>query len=74
MNFIPDWESEIVQISQKIDVIAQKWELFRKKTVLLKDFFQASRNPVIKKESIRDEGSNTKFSYQMLPWISCKAT
>ena len=24
MNFIPDWESEIVQISQKIDVIAQK--------------------------------------------------
>ena len=27
-----------------------------------------------KKESLQDEGSDMKFSYQMLPWISCKVT
>ena len=38
------------QIRLKIDIITQKWELFRKKKkVSLKDFFQASPNPVYKK-------------------------
>ena len=29
--------------------------------------------PCQKKEVLQDEGNNTKFSWQRLPWISCKA-
>ena len=36
------------QIFQKIDVIVQTQELYRKKAVSLKDFFQVSENPVRK--------------------------
>ena len=56
MNFIPDLNLKLYirmvcrQIRLKIDVIAEKWELFRKKkTVLVKDFYQKGQNPVSKK-------------------------
>ena len=59
---------------QKINVIAQKWEFFRKTTVSRQDFFSTKSKSSKKKESLQDEGSDTKFIYQMLPWISCKVT
>ena len=51
MNFIPDWESEIVNQSankfvKKINNIRQKWEIFRKKRISQKAFFHGIRNPV----------------------------
>ena len=40
--------------------------------VLLKDFFLRKLKSSKKTESLQDEGSDTKFSYQMLPWFSFK--
>ena len=45
MNFISDWESGIADqyglktTRQKIDVIAQKWKLFRKKNNFIEGIF-----------------------------------
>ena len=45
MNFTSDWESEIVDQSGrqtnlwKIDIIVQKWELFRKKNSFTEGIF-----------------------------------
>ena len=62
MNFTPDWESEIVDQAglqtncEKIDIIVQKWESFRKKTQLYwRIVFQASRNPVRKRKVSKTE-------------------
>ena len=55
INFIPDWESEIVNqsglkthLSENLDYCA-KMRAFQKKIFSLKDFFQAIRNTVRKR-------------------------
>ena len=73
MNLIPDWESEIVNQSGLQTNSSENWcycgneRALQKKIVSLKDFLK-------KKESLQDKVSITKFSYQMLPWISFKVT
>ena len=37
-------------------------------------FFSSESKSIKKKESLQDESSDTKFSCQMLLWISCKVT
>ena len=51
-------------------LLCQNESSLEKKTISLKNFFQTSQNPV----SWQDEDGDTKFSYQVLPWISCKVT
>ena len=78
MNFTPDWESEIAQISQKIDVITQKWELFRKKQFYWRIFLQESWNPV-KRRTVVIQNSVIKCYHEfqlnflltkvILPWF-----
>ena len=41
---------------------------------LIEEFVSTEGKSSMKKESLQDEGSVTKFSYQMLLWISCKVT
>ena len=43
------------------------------KTISLEDFSSELKFSK-KKKSLQDEGSDTKFSYQMLLWISCNIT
>ena len=47
----------------------RKNESSLEKKVLLKDFFSSKSKSNKKKESLQGEGSDAKFSYQMLPWI-----
>ena len=51
-------------------LLCQNESSLEKKTISLKNFFQTSQNPV----SWQDEDGDIKFSYQVLPWISCKVT
>ena len=55
------------------NVITQRWKLFRKK-FSPKDFFSNELKSSEKKESLQGDGCETKFSYQRLPWISCRVT
>ena len=41
---------------------------------LIEEFVSTEGKSSMKKESLQDEGSVTKFSYQMLLWISFKVT
>ena len=72
MNF-PDGESEIVNRSglqlnsSKNCCYCAKIELFTKKTVLLQDFFSSNLKSGRKNESLQDEVSDRKFSYQLIP-------
>ena len=60
MNFLPDGEVDIVN-----------------HTGLQKNYTKiralSHKKKKKKKESLQDEGIDTKFSYQMLPWISLRS-
>ena len=69
MNLIAGWESSSVneQIRQKIDVIEQKWELFRKrKTISQKYFFEEKKSNKTMK-CLQNKSIYTRFSYHRLP-------
>ena len=46
--------------------------LEEKKIVSLEEFYSSKSKSSKKKESLQDNGSDTKFRYQILPWISLK--
>ena len=78
MNFIPDWESEIV-IQSGLQTNCQKLMLLHKNESSLekKSFprgfsFSSKSKSGKEKESLQGKCSDTKFRYQMLPWIPFK--
>ena len=46
--------------------------LYKKNSFTEGFFFSSESKSSKKEESLQDEGSDEKFSYQMLPWILCK--
>ena len=59
-----------------VDKFVRKFMIFSKNSSSVRFrvlFFQASRNSVGKRKVLQDEGSDTKFSNQRLPWVSLQA-
>ena len=55
-------------------MLLRKNESSLEKNNFTEQCFSSKSKSSNKKESLQDEESDTKFTYQMLPWILCKVT
>ena len=66
------WSAE--KFLRKLMLLRRNESSSEQKTVSLKGFLSSKLKSSRKNVSLQDEGSDAKFSYHILTWISCKVT